>query len=1694
MKRILLPLIILMSLVNHSFAQCETPLQKVIEDFNTQPDPNNLAVLPDCWQAVYTAPYQGREVGSVQIYNGKLIINSTYGGIAFTPKVQNSQGTITFKARKGYSGGMSLEMGFYSGGTFYLAQSFVLSGTQQTHSYDFSNYSGYSNDYIAFRHAGTNGSAVNIEIDDVVYKSFCQPEEPPVAIAKDITVKLDATGNVIVNPSQVNNGSTDDCGEFVTDFSLDKTLFTCDDLGANEVTLTATDSEGQTATATATITVEPGISISASYFYLPESGEELLDLDILLSTTTTRCDAISYSISQSSITCEDLGSLLVTVTATYDAGTTTYDRNFYVIDAIAPVVLTQNINVTIDDESGEAQITPEMIDNGSTDNCSIASMSLSQSTFICNDQGENEVTLTVTDASGNHSTGTAMVTVGSFVQEIEVTSDATTVCFGDSESSEGATISTVTSEPGVNYFLRKSSDSSVVDGPIAGTGEGLSFSTGAVSENTTFQVYAEVPFSGNALSLPGSSEYLAVNTPNNFDYSTGYTISAWINEPAGGNSTMYNTLFYAGGAAGSDIEVYQNSSSGVFTILHNRDNGGTISHYSVSTNFLPDAEWVHFAVTYDGATSRIYVNGELRTTNALLAPVKSASSEMTFGYLNSNAFPAAQVFDGMFDDIRIYNEARTADQLSKDMRTCQSGSDESLLLHYDMESASGSILTDLINNTPAQIKNQNSGGIVADGAISCTYTCSRVMTTEVTIGDDVAPTISVRNITLNLPVSGTAEITPTMIDNGSTDNCSVDSVLVLTLDQTYFDCNSIGENIVTFTVTDEAGNSASEEVTVTVVPLINDESVTALATDFCPGEIDGTTISVANTKEGIDYLLRKSSDNSVIDGPIKGTGEALDFNTGEITETTTFNVFATNAREPGTALDFDGINDFVNAGTDNRGITTKVTLSAWVKTSRSGSNNLIVSKYNGANGFLMYVNVDGFARIDGRDGSGGYKSSGTSTTAVNDNLWHHIAATINTTTGEWKIYVDGMLESATTNTTGGAMSPIKAMTIGSLDNSYFLGQIDQVLVWNEALGDSLIAANSNACTAMDTSGVVAYFDFNEGSATTATDLSANGLDAALTNMDQTTDWVAQTPEATCVFCELQMSTEITVFVGDTLAPTVITRDISLVLGESGNAAITAEAIDNGSEDNCTSSENLSFSLDVVSFDIEDLGENTVTLTVEDQNGNIASATATVTVSDKEAQTITVAGIEDKTFGDADFTISATLDSELPVTFSVLSGDIEITSTNDGSATIKITGAGSASIRMSNEGDDTYAPLQFDAAFVIAKADQVIEVAEVPTQSTLTATVTIEASVNTGLDLSYAVAGPASINENVVTLNGTIGTVAVTVTQVGNDDYNAISEIINFEVVEKDSQTITFADISDEVTYGDAGISLSASSTSSLGVSFAVVSGNATLNGDVLNFVGVGSVVIAAIQEGNDLFLAADSVKQTIVVNPKTLTATADSKAISFGDAIPSLTITYSGFVNEEGVSVLTSEPVASTTATATSDTGNFAIDMSGGAAENYVFNLVPGTLTINQAMATVSISDLEHVKDGSAKEATVTTDPAGLNFTITYDGSSGAPSAVGSYQVEVVIDEINYTGGASATLMINNILGESQTRILVYPNPTSESFEVSGTEGLMVEVYDLTGQLKLEAISNQEIDVSNLSAGAYLVKVGTAGIFKLIKK
>ncbi len=118
---------------------------------------------------------------------------------------------------------------------------------------------------------------------------------------------------------------------------------------------------------------------------------------------------------------------------------------------------------------------------------------------------------------------------------------------------------------------------------------------------------------------------------------------------------------------------------------------------------------------------------------------------------------------------------------------------------------------------------------------------------------------------------------------------------------------------------------------------------------------------------------------------------------------------------------------------------------------------------------------------------------------------------------------------------------------------------------------------------------------------------------------------------------------------------------------------------------------------------------------------------------------------------------------------------------------------------------------------------------------------------------------------------------------------------------------------------------------------------------------VGSYTITA-SGAVDSNYTISYVGGTLSVTPVPLTITADSNTKLYGAAFPTLTASYSGFVNGDTPTSLTTPPALSTTATAASHvSGNpFSITATGAVDADYTISYVPGTLTVTPVSLTIT--------------------------------------------------------------------------------------------------------------------------------------------
>ncbi|HEV7332303.1 MAG TPA: alpha-amylase family glycosyl hydrolase [Flavisolibacter sp.] len=185
---------------------------------------------------------------------------------------------------------------------------------------------------------------------------------------------------------------------------------------SGQYSVTVTDALGLTTVATVNLTVNPVSTATLS----PNSQAVCPGQPVTL--TASPADAASYTFEGPSgatiipsgnvATVDKTGTYTVTVTSKEGCSTTSDPVSVTVEDNSAPIVKTKDFTLSLD-ATGQATLSVEQIDNGSSDNCGIPAngYQLNQTSFDCRHLGPNTVTLTVTDNNGNKAAATAVVTV-----------------------------------------------------------------------------------------------------------------------------------------------------------------------------------------------------------------------------------------------------------------------------------------------------------------------------------------------------------------------------------------------------------------------------------------------------------------------------------------------------------------------------------------------------------------------------------------------------------------------------------------------------------------------------------------------------------------------------------------------------------------------------------------------------------------------------------------------------------------------------------------------------------------------------------------------------------------------------------------------------------------------------------------------------------------------------------------------------------------------------------------------------------------------------------------------------------------------------------------------------------------------------------------------------------------------------------
>ena len=342
-----------------------------------------------------------------------------------------------------------------------------------------------------------------------------------------------------------------------------------------------------------------------------------------------------------------------------------------------------------------------------------------------------------------------------------------------------------------------------------------------------------------------------------------------------------------------------------------------------------------------------------------------------------------------------------------------------------------------------------------------------------------------------------------------------------------------------------------------------------------------------------------------------------------------------------------------------------------------------------------------------------------------------------------------------------------------------------------------------------------------------------------------------------------------------------------------------------------------------------------------------------------------------------FTLSPfpTSSANVPVLIQILSGPIQVTGSNQKTEILNgtqftLNGTGTVTLKATTFGTGTnalvnnyYTPATpVTNSFVVIATPQIISPFQTifsPTFGNPPFQIQIPTS-SSGLPVSVKVlSGPATFNQG--SNNGTItitgaGPVTLAANQSGNAQYSPAPQVTTTFTITKAIQSITFPLITTNISVGQT-ISLTATASSTLPVSFSLKSGPAILTGNSLSITGPGTVTIAANQSGNsNYFPASEVINSYKTASNQTIAAfgtvtnrsySTNPQTIIVPTSTSKLPVVLS--VKSGPASVLTSNSISLTGV----GTVTLAADQSGN-SNNFAAPQVTTSFVVSQASQTIS--------------------------------------------------------------------------------------------------------------------------------------------
>ena len=743
------------------------------------------------------------------------------------------------------------------------------------------------------------------------------------------------------------------------------------------------------------------------------------------------------------------------------------------------------------------------------------------------------------------------------------------------------------------------------------------------------------------------------------------------------------------------------------------------------------------------------------------------------------------------------------------------------------------------------------------------------------------------------------------------------------------------------------------------------------------------------------------------------------------------------------ALQFNGTTNFIDFSSNITELgKASFTIECWVKTSgtRMGLLNCQDSDTTWETGEKsLYIDANGLPAFVGWGNAWIYSNQ-----AVNDNAWHHIAvswAYTSGTSGTSSIYIDGIDRTNRTSENyliygaySASYNNFGTFVFGKPTNAesvnFFNGAVCELRIWNVARSATDIFQNYRRMLVGNESGLVAYNQFNQG--------TAGGTNTGITTVtnNKTTG-----------------------------------GNIGIL---SGGFVLT------GSSSNWVSGVSIRPINDVI---IIGAGSTTITATQEAAGGYISdSTTATLTViSNSNTPTFGTFTVSAKNFGDASFSLTPPT-SNSDGAFSYTSSNTAVATVTLAGGVVTIIGAGSTTITATQAETANYSSGTVSASLVVSKITPVI------TLSSITKTYG-DASFNlapssTNTDIIGSGISFSSNNINVATIFDTsyvsitgVGSAVITMSQSATTNFNSGSGTVTI-TVNKATPVLSTLSVSSNRTYGSAPFSILTTPTSVSNGTITYSSNDTNIatidNSGIITLVASGYVSFTATQAATALYNEATKVSNTMTVHRQILLLERSSPTNAvinktYGDSYFSVSATNAS--NGGAITYETDNPSvagvinASTGVISVVSVGTATITARRAQTAQYTSEPISWTVEVARATATLSgLADLSY---------NVTTAP----FTVTASSiSNGALTYSLQNPSSTVLTIESSSGLVTLRAPGSAVIVASQAQGTLYQTPASITATITVTSaGDALQGATLTNTTSFESVNLEGASLTGVS-------------------